>query len=83
MKEPCTVVDAKDAAVADAAALAGGEQFDVAPTAIERVPERDDVAKFEDRAVGFPDGNIDRVAELSMERAVNICIERAIMRILD
>ena len=33
------VIDAEDAAVADFAALAGGEQLDVAPTAIERVTE--------------------------------------------
>ena len=38
-KKYFAVVYAEDAAVSDAAALAGGEQLDVAPTAIERVTE--------------------------------------------
>lgn len=33
------VVDAEDAAVADFAALAGGQYLDIAPAAIERVTE--------------------------------------------
>lgn len=37
LKENFAVVDAEDAAVADAAALAGGKQLYVAPAAIERV----------------------------------------------
>ena len=61
-KKNFAVVYAEDTGVADFATLAGGEQLDVAPTAIERVTERNDVMQFEDRTVGFPDGNIDRVA---------------------
>ena len=37
------VVDAEDAAVADAAALAGGKQFYVASAAIKIVAERDTI----------------------------------------
>ena len=56
------VVDAEDAAVANLAALAGGKYLDVPPAAVERVTERNDVTQFQDRAVGFPYRNIDRVA---------------------
>ncbi len=56
------VIDLEYAAIADFAALAGGKQLHVAPSSIERVTERNDVTEFEYRAVGFPDGNIDRVA---------------------
>ena len=56
------VVDAEDTTVADSAALAGGKQLDVAPTSVKGISERYDVAEFENRAVGFPNGNIDRVA---------------------
>ena len=38
-KEYFKVVDAEDAAVADTAALAGGQYLDIAPTAVERVTE--------------------------------------------
>ncbi len=62
LKKNFKVVDAEDAAVADAAALAGGEQLDVAPTSVKGIAQRYDVAEFEYRAIGFPDGNIDRVA---------------------
>jgi len=62
LKEYFKVVDAEDAAVADAAALAGGEQLDVAPTSVKGIAQRYDIAEFEYRAVGFPYGNIDRVA---------------------
>lgn len=56
------VVHMEDATVAYLAALSGGKYLDVPPVAIERVTERNDVTKFRDRAVGFPYGNIDRVA---------------------
>ncbi len=36
-KKYLQVVDAEDAAVADAAALAGGKQLDVAPTSVKIV----------------------------------------------
>lgn len=55
-------VNAEDAAVAQAAALAGGKDFDVSPTSVKGISQGYDVAEFEDRAVGFPHGNIDGVA---------------------
>ena len=45
-------VNAEDAAVADAAALARGEQLDVSPTSVKGISQGYDVAEFEDRAVG-------------------------------
>ena len=56
------VVDAEDAAVANLTALAGGKQLDVAPASVKIVSQRDTISEFEDRAVGFPNGNIHRVA---------------------
>lgn len=56
------VVDAEDTAVAYLAALTGRKDFDVPPSSVEIVAERDTISEFEDRAVGFPNGNIDRVA---------------------
>ena len=50
------------AAVADFAALAGGKQLHVAPAAVKIVSQGDTISEFKDRAVGFPHGNIDRVA---------------------
>ena len=61
-KKNFKVVYAEDAAVADFPALAGGKYLDVPPASIERVTQRNDVTQFQDRAVGFPNGNIDRVA---------------------
>ena len=61
-KKNFKVVYAEDAAVADFPALAGGKYLDVPPASIERVTQRNDVTQFQDRAVGFPYGNIDRVA---------------------
>ena len=55
------VVDTEDAAVANLAALAGGKQLDVPPASVETVSQRNAVTEFEDRTVGFPYGNIDRV----------------------
>ena len=56
------VIDAEDAAVANLAALAGGKQLYVAPAAVKIVSQGDTISEFEDRAVGFPYGNIDRGA---------------------
>ena len=56
------VIDAEDAAVADFVTFAGGKQLDVAPASVKIVSQRDTISEFEDRAVGFPNENIDRVA---------------------
>ena len=56
------VIDTEDAAVANLAALAGGKYLYVSPASVETVSQRDAVTEFEDRAVGFPRGNIDGVA---------------------
>ena len=56
------VIDLEDAAVVDFATFAGGKQLDVAPASVKIVSQRDTISEFEDRAVGFPNGNIDRVA---------------------
>ena len=56
------VIDTEDAAVANLAALAGGKYLYVSPASVETVSQRDAVTEFEDRAVGFPNGNIHRVA---------------------
>ena len=68
-KEYFAVVDAEDTTIADFAALAGSQYLDIAPAAIERVTERNDVTQFQDRAVGFPNGKIHRVAAVK-HRAV-------------
>ena len=61
-KEYIKVIDFEDAAVADFATFAGGKQLDVAPASVKIVSLRDTISEFEDRAVGFPYGNIDRIA---------------------
>ncbi|MBD5424584.1 MAG: hypothetical protein HDR45_00100 [Bacteroides sp.] len=61
-KEYLAIIDFEDAAVADFATFAGGKQLDVAPTSVKIVSQGDTITEFEDRAVGFPYGNIDRVA---------------------
>ena len=61
-KKYLAIVYAEDAAVANLAALAGGKYLYVPPASVETVSQRDAVTEFEDRAVGFPYGNIDRVA---------------------
>lgn len=55
------VIDTEDAAVANLATLAGGKYLYVPPASVETVSQRDAVTEFEDRAVEFPNGNIDRV----------------------
>lgn len=61
-KEYFKVIDFEDAAVADFSTFAGGKQLDVAPTSVKIVSQGDTISEFQDRAVGFPNGNIDRVA---------------------
>lgn len=56
------VVNSEDTAVAYLAALAGGKYLYVPPTSVKIVSQRDTISEFKYRAVGFPDGNIDRVA---------------------
>ena len=56
------VIDTEDAAVANLAALAGGKYLYVSPASVETVSQRDAVTEFEDRTIGFPNGNIDSVA---------------------
>ena len=55
------VIDTEHAAVANLAALAGGKYLYVPPAFVETVSQRDAVTEFEDRTVGFPNGNIHRV----------------------
>ena len=54
LKKNIETVNAEDAAVADAAALAGGEDFDVSPTSVKGISQGYDVAEFEYRAVAAP-----------------------------
>ena len=56
------VIDFEDAAVAYLTALAGGKYLYVPPASVKIVSQRDTISEFEDRAVGFPNENIDRVA---------------------
>ena len=56
------VIDTEDAAVTDFATFAGGKQLDVTPASVKIVLQGDTISEFEDRAVGLPNGNIDRVA---------------------
>ena len=56
------VIDFEDAAVANFATFAGGKQLDIAPTSVKIVSQGDTVSEFEYFAVGFPNGNIHRVA---------------------
>ena len=56
------VIDTEDAAVANLATLAGGKYLYVPPSSVKIVSQRDTISEFEDRAVGFPNGNIHRVA---------------------
>ena len=56
------VIDTEDAEVADFATFAGGKYLYVPPAFVETVSQRDAVTEFEDRTIGFPNGNIDSVA---------------------
>lgn len=55
-KKNFEAVNAEDAAVADAAALAGGKDFHVSPASVKGISQGYDVAEFEDRAVAAPYG---------------------------
>ena len=61
-KKYLAIVYAEDAAVANLAALAGGKQLHIAPASVKIVSQGDTISEFENRTVGFPYGNIDRVA---------------------
>ena len=61
-KEYFKVIDFEDAAVANLAALAGGKQLHIATASVKIVSQGDTISEFENRTVGFPYGNIDRVA---------------------
>ena len=61
-KKNFEAVNAEDAAVADAAALAGGKDFHVSPTSVKGISQGYDVAEFEDRAVAASYGEVDGVA---------------------
>ena len=56
------VVDAEDAAVADAAAFAGGKYLYIPPATVKIVSQRDAILQVEDAAVGLPNIEVDRVA---------------------
>ena len=62
LKKNIEAVNAEDAAVAQAAALAGGKDFDVSPASVKGISQGYDVAEFEDRAVSAPYGEVDGVA---------------------
>ena len=62
LKKNIEAVNAEDAAVADAAALAGGKDFDVSPASVKGISQGNDVAEFEDRAVASPYGEVNGVA---------------------
>ena len=57
-----TIVHGKNATVSDFADLPRREQFDIASSGIEIVAERDAIMQVKYFAVGFPYGNIHRVA---------------------
>ena len=61
-KEYLKIVDAMDATISDFADLPRREQFNIASTGIEIVAERDAIMQVKYCAVGFPNGNIYRVA---------------------
>lgn len=64
LEEYDLVVDKKNCAIANFPDFAGREDFDVPPTTIEVIAQRYNVMEVENRAVGFPYGNIDRVARV-------------------
>ena len=57
-----TIIDGKNATISDFADLPRSDQFYVASTGIEIVAERDAIMQVKYFAVGFPNGNIHRVA---------------------
>ena len=61
-KEYLKIVDAMDATISDFADLPRREQFNIASSGIKIVAERDAIMQVKYFAVGFPYGNIHRVA---------------------
>ena len=61
-KEYLKIVDAMDATISDFADLPRREQFNIASSGIKIVAERDAIMQVKYFAVGFPNGNIHRVA---------------------
>ena len=57
-----TIVHGKNATISDFADLPRREQFYIASTGIKIVAERDAIMQVKYFAVGFPNGNIHRVA---------------------
>ena len=57
-----TIVYGKNATISDFADLPRCEQFDIASSCIKIVAERDAIMQMKYFAVGFPYGNIHRVA---------------------
>ena len=61
-KKYLQTLNGEDANISDFAYFAGGEELDVAPTAVVVVAERDAIMQVKYFAVCFPNGNIHRVA---------------------
>ena len=61
-KKHFKVVDLEHATISDFATLSRSKNFHIAPTAIEVIAQRYNVMEVQNRAVGFPNGYIDRVA---------------------
>ena len=57
-----TIIHGKDATISDFADLPRREQFYIASSGIKIVAERDAIMQVKYFAVGFPNGNIHRVA---------------------
>ena len=57
-----TIVHGKDTTIADFADLPRREQFNIASSGIKIVAERDAIMQVKYFTVGFPNGNIHRVA---------------------
>ena len=61
-KKYFTIIDSEDATISDFANLPRREQFYIASTGIKIVAERDAIMQVKYFSVGFPNGNIHRVA---------------------
>ena len=61
-KKDFKVIDFENATISDFADLPRCEQFDIASSCIKIVAERDAIMQMKYFAVGFPYGNIHRVA---------------------
>ena len=56
------VQHAENTTISDFPKFSGGQQFDIAPTSVKIISYRYAIFIVDDGAVGFPNGNIDRVA---------------------